>query len=106
MCRVSFVVFDSINTLFCRQLLNLGYRVVFLHRNNSLLPFVRTFTTSSLFDAMDAANGDFMINPEKKAAISSLVAARRLALKEGRLLQISFVTVVVRWWMKQKTSWI
>lgn len=89
MCRVSAHTQRSILTL-SRQLLSRGYHVVFLHRKGSLLPFVRTLSPDGIFDLLDGADD------AKKASLMHLVTKRSAARKEGRLLELPFVSVVVR----------
>lgn len=89
MCRVSAHIQRPILTVL-RQLLGRGYRVVFLHRKGSLLPYVRTLSADGIFDLLDGADD------VKKASLMHLVAKRSAARKEGRLLELPFVSVVVR----------
>lgn len=70
--------------------------MVFLHRKSSLLPFVRTWTSEALFDALHVQGETITTSAEKSASLATLLAARRSALSQGRLLELDFVTVVVR----------
>ncbi len=73
-----------------------GYRVVFLHRRGSLLPYVRTWTAASLFGSLQVQGDALQVNCPERASLASLVQQRHAALRDRRLVEISFLSVVVR----------
>lgn len=77
------------------QFLEEGYGVVFFHREHSLEPFNRFFTSSghSFLDFFSFQDGQAKIKEEFKEKVSQETEKNERAISTGRLLKIPFTTV-------------
>ena len=81
--------------------LSLGYAVIFLHRQFSLLPFSRHYShaTRSFLDFMvEDRAGNVVVDPQHQGEMRRVLRQYDDAKRRGRLLMLSFVTITEYLW--------
>lgn len=81
--------------------LEIGYAVIFLHRQFSLLPYSRHYShsTNCFLDYMkEDSNGEVLVNPEYQEKMLGVLRKYNAARKENKLLLLPFTTITEYLW--------
>ncbi|XP_011305830.1 phosphopantothenate--cysteine ligase [Fopius arisanus] len=93
----------SISTEF---FLEQGYAVIFIHRTKSLEPFSRHFIGQKFLDMLefDEGKGKLMVSEKYSESVAHVLMKYKSALKQGKLLQLSFTTLSDYLWLLRSAS--